>query len=304
MKKEGRWIQTGWVGSLLGDQVVHLAFEVLRAGAVFVGFADAHVEVAVSSSALFDLSDGEAVFREHGREAYRVWVREREDQPPPAGSAFPFVRRLLAINQRAGRELVEVVLISRNDPDTGLRVRSAIGHHGLPMRRAVFTGDRAPWPYIEAFGAQLFLSTSERDVADAMAAGHPAGLVLGRGDDAADDGELRIAFDFDGVLASDEGERLYREQGLEAYRSASDATCPWHWVRSNPCSMPWPRCRGPKPAWLPAMPPVVRWCAPPSSPPAPRRPTAGCSPPCAPGECGWTSPFSSAPPGPRGWKRP
>ena len=176
--------------------------------------------VAVSSSALFDLSDGDAVFRDQGREAYRRWVREREDRPPPAGPAFPFVRRLLTVNQHAGRELVEVVLISRNDPDTGLRVRAAIDHHGLPMRRAVFTGGRAPWPYIEAFGAQLFLSASARDVADAMAGGHPAGLVLGSGQVEVDDGELRIAFDFDGVLASDEGERLYREHGLEAYRAA------------------------------------------------------------------------------------
>ena len=186
--------------------------------------ADPILTVAVASSALFDLRDGEAVFREQGRDAYRRFQHEREAAPPAPGPALPFVRRLLGLNHGdAAAPLVEVVLISRNDPDTGVRVRNAIEHHRLPIIRAVFTGGRAPWPYLDAFGAALFLSARGEDVAAALAAGHPAGLVL-PGAAAGDDGdELRVAFDFDGVLASDESERVYKEQGLTRYREAERA---------------------------------------------------------------------------------
>lgn len=180
--------------------------------------------VAVASSALFDLRDGEAVFRAEGREAYRRFQHEHEGLPPPPGPALPFVRRLLGLNRDgAPAPLVEVVLISRNDPDTGVRVRNAIEHHRLPIVRAVFTGGRAPWPYLDAFGAALFLSARGEDVAAALAVGHPAGLVLPGAVDGDDGDELRVAFDFDGVLASDESERVYREQGLARYREAERA---------------------------------------------------------------------------------
>jgi len=169
--------------------------------------------IAVASSALFDLTDGDAVFREAGAEAYRRHQREHELTPPPPGVAMPFVRRLL----EAGGDAVEVVLLSRNDPDTGLRVRHAIDHHGLPIRRLAFTGGREPYPYLEAFEASLFLSANRDDVEAAIARGWAAGVVTPSSAIDDDGTELRIAFDFDGVLADDGSERLFKEQGLAAY---------------------------------------------------------------------------------------
>ena len=175
--------------------------------------------VAIASSALFDLGEGDEVFRTRGREAYRAYQREHESAPLPPGIAFPFVRRLLALNRGLDRAAVEVALISRNDPDTGVRARLSLDHHGLPPGRMAFTGGTDPWPYLDAFGAHLFLTRNAADVQAAVAAGFAAGEVLpGAADD--DGGEqLRIAFDFDGVLADDASERIYAEQGLAAFHA-------------------------------------------------------------------------------------
>ncbi len=184
--------------------------------------------VAVASSALFDLAESDAVFRDQGTAAYRAWCRAREREPLAPGVAFPFVRRLLSLNALdPARPPVEVVLLSRNDPGTGLRVRTSLDHHQLAVKRSVFTGGRSPWPYLDAFGAQLFLSANAKDVAEATAAGRAAGRVLpgGPGDGGTDDAgdELRVAFDFDGVLADDASERLNQEQGLAAFHAAERA---------------------------------------------------------------------------------
>jgi 5'-nucleotidase len=134
------------------------------------------------------------------------------------------VRRLLRLNRDVPAPLVEVVLISRNDPDTGVRVRNALEHYCLPIVRCAFTGGADAWPYAEAFGSSLFLSAHRADVAAGLAQGVACGEVLpgALADDEADDG-LRVAFDFDGVLASDEGERMYRDHGLEHYRAEERA---------------------------------------------------------------------------------
>ncbi len=180
----------------------------------------ADLTIAIASRALFDLSEGDAIFERDGAEAYRAYQRAREDQVPAPGVAFPFIRRLLALNQQAPGA-VEVVLISRNDPDTGVRVRNALEHHQLPITRSAFTGGRRPWAYLAAFNTQLFLSANAADVEEAIACGHAAGVVLPGAtyDDPADD-ELRLAFDFDGVLADDGSERIYKERGLAAYHAA------------------------------------------------------------------------------------
>lgn len=179
----------------------------------------ADLVIAVASSALFDLTESDSVFQAAGKEAYRRHQREREDLPLPPGVAMPFVKRLLD----AGGSAVEVVLLSRNDPDTGLRVRRSIDHHGLPIKRLGFTGGREPYPYLEAFEASLFLSANRPDVEAAIAQGWAAGVVTPSPtlDDGGD--ELRIAFDFDGVLADDGSERLYKEQGLAAYHATEAA---------------------------------------------------------------------------------
>lgn len=176
--------------------------------------------VGMASSALFDLEQSDAVFKDKGESAYRVYQRENQNMPLKPGVAYPFVRRLLALNQlNPDNPPVEVVLLSHNDPDTGLRVFKSIEHYGLGITRAVFQQGRSPHLFIPAFGISLFLTANEEDVREAMALGLPAGLVLSSAawDDAEDD-ELRLAFDFDGVLADDESEAIYQGGDLEQFK--------------------------------------------------------------------------------------
>ena len=168
--------------------------------------------IAVASSALFDLSKSDEVFRKKGFESYRRFQRQNQDVPLEKGVAFPFVRRLLNINHRFPvRKPVEVVLLSKNDPDTGLRVFNSINHYGLEIIRAGFLNGKSPIQYIPAFNASLFLSADAEDVKAAIRAGFPAGTVLGNSfEDDPDDDELRIAFDFDGVVVDDAAEKVYQ----------------------------------------------------------------------------------------------
>ncbi|MEQ1757172.1 MAG: 5'-nucleotidase [Vicinamibacterales bacterium] len=179
------------------------------------------VVVAVASTALFDLTEADAIFRADGVGQYRAYQRDHEQVPLGLGSAFPLVRRLLGLNRRlpGGEAGVEVVLLSRNDPDSGLRILNSIAAHGLPMSRALFVSGRSPYRYAQAMNASLFLSTNLGDVREALSCGVPAGRVCPHGveDDAADS-ELRIAFDFDGVLADDTSEQLYQSDGLEVFQ--------------------------------------------------------------------------------------
>ncbi|NLS14829.1 5'-nucleotidase [Vibrio sp. SM6] len=171
--------------------------------------------VGLSSSALFDLQDSDEIFRSKGEDIYRYYQREKQDEPLAKGVAFPFVRRLLKLNElRPEDPPVEVILLSRNDPDTGLRVMNSIEHYGLGMTRAVFLQGKSPYIYIPAFDIELFLSANYQDVRQAVLAGYPAGQIL-KGDitDDTDDLELRIAFDFDGVIADDEAEGIYQNSG-------------------------------------------------------------------------------------------
>ncbi len=176
--------------------------------------------VAVASSALFDLTDSDRVFREQGEEPYRTFQRANEHVPLAPGVAFPLIRRLLAVNgPTRDEQFVDVVLLSRNDPDTGLRVFNAIEHHKLPIQRAAFVKGRDPFVYVDAIKASLFLSANAADVQKAVAAGLPAGQVFpGSYPDDPDDHELRIAFDFDGILADDAAEQVYQAQGLAPYQ--------------------------------------------------------------------------------------
>ncbi|WP_295550453.1 5'-nucleotidase [uncultured Pseudacidovorax sp.] len=169
--------------------------------------------IGVASSAMFDLRESDAVFRAQGEEPYRKFQQENLDKPLSKGMAFSFIRRLLSLNDLstdpAKDPLVEVVLLSKNDPDTGLRVMKSIEHHGLGITRAIFMQGRAPYEYIPALNIALFLSGNAEDVTAAIAASYPAGQVLDSAvvDDEGDTG-LRIAFDFDGVLADDESETV------------------------------------------------------------------------------------------------
>lgn len=168
--------------------------------------------VGLASSALFDLAEADKVFNNEGEDKYREYQRKHQSDVLGEGVAFPFIKRLLSINEiQPDDPPIEVVLLSRNDPETGLRVMNSIKHHGLDISRAAFLQGRVPHKYIPALSISLFLSANEKDVRQAVEAGYPAGQVLPSvHNDNADDSELRIAFDFDGVLADDESETVFQ----------------------------------------------------------------------------------------------
>ncbi len=177
--------------------------------------------VAISSRALFDFESENRVFEQGDDAAYMRLQLERIEQPAPPGVALQLVRKLLAFNRSAlERDRVEVVLLSRNDPVSGLRVFHSAAHHAMPIERGVFTRGRAPYHYLHALQAHLFLSANLDDVRAALAAGFPAAQVYpesARASEAHAD-ELRIAFDGDAVLFSDEAERVYQSDGLPAFQ--------------------------------------------------------------------------------------
>ncbi len=175
--------------------------------------------VALSSRTLFDLDESNRVFEEEGVEAYRQYQIAREDEPLEPGVAFPLVQKLSRLNaQLPGR--IEVILLSRNAADTGLRVFNSIQHHGLAIERAAFCGGESPYRYMEAFGCDLFLSTVAEDVRHALATGVAAATLLPSKAQSGVDDVLRLAFDGDAVLFSDEAEQVFKREGLEAFRSS------------------------------------------------------------------------------------
>ena len=168
--------------------------------------------IAVSSSALFDLSESDKVFREQGHKAYKDFQEAHLEDVLGKGVAFPFIRRFLSLNERFPElKPVEVVLLSRNSTTTG---------YGLDITRAAFLTGSSPFPYIPAFNASLFLSQNESDVLGAIEVNYPAGMVMpSKVNDEVDDEELRVAFDFDGVIADDEAETVFKETDLDGFES-------------------------------------------------------------------------------------
>ncbi len=181
--------------------------------------------VAISSRALFDLDESHQIYEEQGTKAYCDYQIENEDVPLEPGTAFTLVRKLLALNSDAKKPRVEIILLSRNSADTGLRVFNSIQHHDLGITRAVFTSGSSPYRYVSAFGANLFLSSSPEDVRRALDEGVAAATILpsnASNDDQSK--QLRIAFDGDAVLFSDESERVYKEHGLAKFTQVEQQT--------------------------------------------------------------------------------
>lgn len=180
------------------------------------------VTIAISSRALFDLDESHAVYENEGVEAYCQYQIEREDIPLLPGVAFRLVKKLLALNTGdIAHPRVEVILISRNSADTGLRIFNSIKHHGLDITRAAFTQDQSTHAYLSAFGAELFLSAEPSDVSKALDAGFAAATILptsSSAHSASNYDQLRIAFDGDAVLFSDQSERIYKMEGLDAFQ--------------------------------------------------------------------------------------
>ena len=180
---------------------------------------DGQLVVAISSRALFDFEEENRVFEASDDRAYMQLQLQRVDAPARPGVAFSLVRKLLAFNRDAPR--VEVVILSRNDPVSGMRVFRSAQHFELPIQRGVFTRGQAPWRYLRPLAANLFLSVNEADVRSALQAGVPAARVYPHSAraSAAHPGEVRIAFDGDAVLFSDEAEQVYQRDGLAAFQS-------------------------------------------------------------------------------------
>lgn len=175
--------------------------------------------IAIGSSALFDLTESDKIFRMQGIEAYSQYQIINEENILNAGVAYPLVKKLLSLKHPQTQEfLVEVILLSRNSADTGLRVFNSIQHHQLPISRAAFTSGDSPYRYIKSFGAHLFLSGYPEDVEQALAAGCAAATILPGFHSPNTTAELRIAFDGDAVLFSDEAEKIFQADGLEEFR--------------------------------------------------------------------------------------
>lgn len=179
--------------------------------------------IAISSRALFDLDDSHQIFEERGVDEYSRYQIAHEDEILPPGPAYPLVTKLLALNE-PGKERVEIILLSRNSADTGLRVFNSIEHHGLGILRAAFTSGKSPYRYAPAFDADLFLSTNPADVKRAIEAGVAAATIIKPVQVSESTNELRFAFDGDAVIFSDEAERIYQEQGLEAFAESEKAS--------------------------------------------------------------------------------
>ncbi len=182
---------------------------------------DGQLVVAISSRALFDFEEENQLFEDGDDRAYMQLQQQRLDMPAKPGVAFSLVRKLLGFNSAAAGPRVEVVVLSRNDPISGMRVFRSAQHYGLKIERGVFTRGESPWRYLRPLKAQLFLSANEADVRSALAAGVAAARVLPLSAHASDahPQELRIAFDGDAVLFSDEAERVFQAGGLDAFQA-------------------------------------------------------------------------------------
>jgi len=176
--------------------------------------------VAISSRALFDFEEENRLFEGADDRAYMKLQLDKVDEPAKPGVAFSLVRKLLAFNT-PDEARVEVVILSRNDPVSGMRVFRSAKHYGLPIERGVFTRGQSPWRYLRPLQAHLFLSANENDVRSALAAGVPAARVLPHAARAGDahPHEVRIAFDGDAVLFSDEAEQVFQQGGLDAFQA-------------------------------------------------------------------------------------
>lgn len=181
--------------------------------------------IAISSRALFNLDESHQIFIDEGLEAYARYQIDHEDQILTPGDGFPMVQKLLRLNELLGGEpRVEVILLSRNSADTGLRIFNSIEYYGLNITRAAFCSGTSPYGYASAFGCHLFLSTNADDVRHALDHGIAAATLLASKSKVDKEALLRFAFDGDAVLFSDEAERVYKQEGLSAFTESEKAS--------------------------------------------------------------------------------
>ncbi len=174
--------------------------------------------VAISSRALFDLEIENKIFDEKGLQAYYDYQLSHEEKPLELGTAYRFVKNFLSINKKFDDKLIEVIILSRNNAATGLRIGRSLEHYGINIERSGWTAGTPVARYLEAFKVDLFLSANSDDVQDAINAGVAAATILPFSNQDENDSEVvRIAFDGDAVLFGDESEKVYQEKGLEGF---------------------------------------------------------------------------------------
>ena len=171
--------------------------------------------IAISSRALFNLDLSHQIFKDEGIEAYAKHQQENENVILEPGVGFTLVKKLLQLNSK--KTPIDVILLSRNSADTGLRIFNSIEHYGLNISRAAFTRGESTHPFVGAFEADLFLSSNYNDVQKALQSGYAAASIIESKSNNSHPSQLRIAFDGDAVIFSDDSERIFQEQGLEAF---------------------------------------------------------------------------------------
>ena len=176
--------------------------------------------IAISSRALFNLEEENAIFDKEGLESYYKHQLKNLDNPLSKGSGFRFVQNLLAINERFNNKLIEVIILSRNNAATGLRIGRSIEHFNLDIERTGWTAGTPVARYLEAFKVDLFLSVHVQDVEEAVNSGVAAATILPHTPISSEEGNIvKIAFDGDAVIFGDESEKVYQDGGLEAFIS-------------------------------------------------------------------------------------
>ena len=195
-------------------------FDIMRKEVIMSVSLNDKLVIGVSSRALFDLEEENAIFEEQGIDTYSKYQKEHENDILKPGIAFPLVKALLNLNLE-GRRLVEIIIMSKNSSDTSLRIFNSIKHYNLDITRAALVSGNPISPYLNAFKTDLFLSANEGDVQEAVNANVAAGMICNRSslpvnfDETIE--QIRIAFDGDAVVFSDESEKIFKAEGLEAF---------------------------------------------------------------------------------------
>ena len=173
--------------------------------------------IAVSARALFHMEDGNAIWEAQGQDAFNEYMREKEDVPLRPGTAFPLIKKLLALNDNPQKPLVDVVILSRNSPDAGVRIMKSVQHHDLNIKMSIFSQGSDRFRYVSAIGAHLFLSGNASDVHRAIANGVAAATIAPKETEHGEDKGINIAFDGDSVLFGSEADDAYRALGLDHF---------------------------------------------------------------------------------------
>lgn len=180
---------------------------------------DDFLVIGISSRALFDLEEANQIFETQGLDAYRDYQLAHEQEVLAPGAGFSLVQKLLDLNKTLGKKVVEVIVMSRNSAETSLRIIHSLEEHKLDIGRMVMSGGEPISRYLKAFGVDLFLSVNEEDVSNALNDGFPAGLIYPHQESYSfvPTNQIRIAFDADAVLFSADSEKIYQEDGLDAF---------------------------------------------------------------------------------------